>query len=437
MAHHRTINAASVALACNAGLTAKNRLAAATFEADGIRGLGGQFEKPSRDCPTGAAHNHSSQAALEMLFKTILGQEGMPVAALVQRVRGSWMAAFFPDIHDSSRHRAPCVIHDEHTDKSFVVVVNMIDRVLLAWDLLVEELDGDSLLVWGSHQTVPTVLYPHMFGEPPECNYLIVACETWSTETHFLCYRPLAGPIQPVEAAVLECFERVGQDAMDLLIARCCIPRCLYKPNKAGKGATIIEALYVRWGWSRADADAILAKLEPSERVAKRGRAKAHVGRNTRRNVGKGKGKGKSIDIVSSDDAAEPAPAPEPPPVAVQLASPAPGPVAVALPVPPQAVGRRRLHNAELSFDRCPPNTGTKYLCQPVPRWCGWVDDSSGRRMRQGYTLSRECNAMGRHGQKNCVVPDCLHNVETCGARELILVALPSLVDRVRARVGM
>ena len=98
----------------------------------------------------------------------------------------------------------------------------------------------------------------------------------------------------------------------------------------------------------------MLAKLAPSERVTKRGRAKAHVGRNARRNVGKGKGKGKSIDIVSSDDAAEPAPAPEPPPVAVQFASPAPGPDAVAPPVPPQAVGRRRLHIAELSFDRCP-----------------------------------------------------------------------------------
>ena len=121
-----------------------------------MRGLGGEFKRPSRDCPTGAAHNHSSQAALEMLFVTILGQNGMPAAALVQRVRGSWMAAFFPDIYDSSRHRAPCVIHDEHTDKSFVVILNMIDRVLLAWDLLVEQWDGDTLLVCDSQQTSPT-----------------------------------------------------------------------------------------------------------------------------------------------------------------------------------------------------------------------------------------------------------------------------------------
>ena len=88
--------------------------------------------------------------------------------------------------------------------------------------------------------------------------------------------------------------------------------------------------------------------------------------------------------------------------------------------IEPVSIRRKKYFDGEDCDVDLPPNCGTRYFHVP-PGWTAWVNDSEGRRMKAGHTVSRGCLAKSRAGIPHCSTPGCEHNVADGGARKLVL----------------
>ena len=140
-AKHATMSASTMAAGSGASFRNDKTLAKRNFEVDGIRWTSGaRLPHLAKNTSTCAPANHSAQVGLEFLFMSCLDDTGTPQLHLVEGIRQSWMSGLVPGVFDYSDKglgdRPPVVIHDEKSMTQYIVLLNMIGRVLVVWGLL-------------------------------------------------------------------------------------------------------------------------------------------------------------------------------------------------------------------------------------------------------------------------------------------------------------
>ena len=322
-AKHATISARTLAAGSGASFRNDKTLAKRNFEVDGIRWTSGdRLPHLAKNTSTCAPANHSAQVGLEFLFMSCLDDDGTPSPHLVEGIRQSWMTGLAPGGFDYSDKgvgdRPPVVIHDEKSMTQYIVLLNMVGRVLLVWGLTAVDDHGARAFVWNRSQKTPSFLF---LQNPPHGNYKTLPCSVVMTTTLGWPYRATSPPISALEAAALTKFDTVTGDCL----AR--MQDALSLDNKAGmsksvRAISIVNALYKVWGWSAGEAAALMHALQPKRKSAgpdagdvkkKRSNASASdgTGAGTSRGSGCGRGRGRGrtqrnqpvvVDVSSDND---------------------------------------------------------------------------------------------------------------------------------------
>ena len=144
----------------------------------------------------------------------------------------------------------------------YIVLLNMIGRVLVVWGLTAVDVHGTRVFVWNRTQKSTSFLF---LQNPPHGNYKILPCSVVMATTLGWAYRATSPPISALGAAALTKFHTVTGD----LLAR--MQYALSLGNKAGmskcvRSISIVKALYKVWGWSSAEAATLMHALQPKRK---------------------------------------------------------------------------------------------------------------------------------------------------------------------------